>query len=228
MVIHNITLDPKVSRGARGGPRFFTTIIAAFSGYEKANANWATARLRWDIGHVVNDMTKLAYVLSFFRARQGRAYGFLFRDPSDYYAGMSYVADVLTPNAVPEVLAATGDGATLVFQLTKTYTDTIASSVRTVYRPIQTDFTSGADVSPKIYTKTGAGAWTLKTVTTDYSINFSTGKVTFVSAPAAGVQIGWAGQFCIAARFDTDDMIISLDAANVGEWQSIPVVEVRE
>lgn len=224
--IQNVVFDPWISQGATGGPGFFTTIIESFGGYDKTFANWATARCKWDVGHVIYSTDKLAYVLAFFRARQGRAYGFLFRDPTDYYAGMTWSNNALVPAATPEILPVAGDGATTAFQLTKTYADVAVTVVRPIYRPIQNDFHSGASVAPVIYQKI-AGVWTA-IASASYSVNYTTGVVTFTTAPGAGVQIGWSGQFYVAVRFDTDDMSISLEAANVGEWQSIPIVEVRE
>lgn len=226
-VIHNVVFDTQVSQGASGGPKFFTTIIAATGGYEKTVANWAAARSRYDVGHVIQNRAKLAYVIAFFRARVGRAFGFLFRDPLDFYAGMTWANNALTASAIPEILAITGTGAVTAFQLTKTYSDAGATQVRNITRPIQTDFVTSASVAPGVYTNNGGG-WVLKTVTTDYTINFTTGVVTFVVAPANAVQIGWSGQFYVPVRFDTDEMHVKLEAAGVGEWASIPLVEVRE
>lgn len=223
--IHDVVFNPRISTGARGGPKFFTTIIAASSGFEKSIANWQASRRSFDVGHVVESQEKLAYVLAFFVARQGRAYGFLFRDPMDYRAGMKWANNVLVPDAIPEILPVLGNGATTAFQLTKTYSDAAATIVRPITRPTITDFFSGASVAPIIYQKL-SGVWTVISPSA-YTISASTGVVTFTTPPSNTVQIGWAGQFYIPARFDTDEMSISLEAANIGEWQSIPIIEVR-
>lgn len=65
-------------------------------------------------------------------------------------------------------------------------------------------------------------------MTTGWALVDSTGLVTFTTAPAAGAIIAWAGRFDIPARFDTDDMRISIEAVQLGNWPSIPIVEVRE
>lgn len=226
MTIHNIVFNTQVSQGARGGPQFFTTMMVATGGFEKSQANWSAGKCRYDVGHVIESRTKLAYVLAFFRARQGKAYGFLFRDPTDFYAGMIWSANALAPSATPEVLPVVGDGSTTAFQLTKTYADSAATVVRTITRPIQTDFVTGASVAPTIYQYL-AGTWTL-IASANYSVNYTTGVVTFTTAPSVGVQIGWSGQFYVPVRFDTDEMNVTLEAAGVGEWQSIPLVEIRE
>ena len=224
--IHNIVFNPLVSQGARGGPRFFTTICPASSGYEKTFANWAAGRCEYDIGHVVESRSKLAYVIAFFRARMGRAYGFLFRDPTDFYAGMVWFASVLTASAIPEILPVLGDGTTHTFQLTKTYTDSAATVIRNITRPILTDFNTGANVAPVIYQYL-AGVWTV-IPGANYTLNATTGVVTFTTAPANTVQIGWSGQFYVPVRFDTDQMTVTLEAAGVGDWQNIPLVEILE
>ena len=225
-VIHNVVFDPRVSQGARGGPGFFTTLVPSTSGYEKSFANWAAGRCKFNVGHVLESRTKLAYVISFLRCRQGRAYGFLFRDPTDFYAGMVWSANVLTASAVPEILPVVGDGATTVFQLTKSYSDSAVTVSRTIRRPILTDYTTGANVAPIIYQKL-AGVWTVISGA-NYTLDATTGLVTFTVAPANTVQIGWAGQFYVPVRFDVDELDVTLEAAGVGEWQSIPLVEVKE
>jgi uncharacterized protein (TIGR02217 family) len=46
----------------------------------------------------------------------------------------------------------------------------------------------------------------LKTLTTDYTINSTTGLVTFVTAPANTAALTWTGQFARIVRFDDDAM----------------------
>jgi uncharacterized protein (TIGR02217 family) len=55
--------------------------------------------------------------------------------------------------------------------------------------------------APSIYV-----AGVLQTLTTNYTINATTGLVTFVTAPANGAALTWSGQFARVVRFDDDSM----------------------
>lgn len=215
--VHPVVFEPKISQGASGGVSYSTTIIAALGGWEQRIANWDAGRLRWDISKMLDNRTTLAYVIQFFRARKGMAYGFLFKDWSDYYVGMSWVADVLTHTGTPEEIA-TGDGVETEFQLTKTYEDASGSEVRNITRPKSSGL--------KIWTKTGGGAWT--EAVSGWTLDDTTGVVTFSAAPSSGVLIGWSGEFYVPVRFDTDLQQIMLEGYGRGEWNGVSVVELRE
>ncbi|PNA40956.1 DUF2460 domain-containing protein, partial [Pseudomonas sp. MPR-AND1A] len=77
----------------------------------------------------------------------------------------------------------------------------------------------------KIY-KYISSAWVEQT--SGVSVNFSTGVVTFTTAPANGVALGWCGQFDVPVRFDTDKPTFSMDLAYVGQVQNIGLIELRE
>lgn len=216
--VHAVVFDEKISQGAVGGVSYSTTIIAALGGWEQRIANWDAGRLRWDISKVLKDRATLHYVITFFRARRGKAYGFLFKDWSDYYVGMSWVADVLTHTGTPEEIG-TGDGVETEFQLTKTYEDAAGSEVRTVTRPKASGL--------KIWTKTGSDPWD-DVDPADYTLDDTTGIVTFDTAPANGVLVGWSGEFYVPVRFDSDAQEIVLEGYGRGEWNGVNIVELRE
>jgi uncharacterized protein (TIGR02217 family) len=66
----------------------------------------------------------------------------------------------------------------------------------------------------------------LQAETTNYSIDYTTGIVTFVLPPANGVPITWGGEFDVPCRFDTDELPLSLDFYGYASG-SVPIVEVR-
>ncbi|MEQ1936188.1 MAG: DUF2460 domain-containing protein [Fimbriimonadaceae bacterium] len=68
----------------------------------------------------------------------------------------------------------------------------------------------------------------LKTETTHYSINYSTGVITFVSAPGSNVKVQWAGKFHIPARFDFDDARLNMQVVQVGDFSAMRIIEIRE
>ena len=59
------------------------------------------------------------------------------------------------------------------------------------------------------------------------SVDTTTGVVTFSSAPALGEVITAEFEFDVPVRFDTDEMAVSMDSFDAGNWSSIPLIEVR-
>lgn len=159
--VHDVVFSEQIAQGSVGGAEFQTTILSAVGGWEQRIANWDLGRLRWDLSKMLQDRDVLAYVIAFYRARKGRAYGFLFKDWSDYYVGMSWVSDVLTYTGYEQF--GTGDGADTTFQLQRTY-----------YGDLQ------------VYcdrTLQGLSAFSA------YSVFDGTGSVTFTAAPLTGVVV---------------------------------------
>lgn len=67
-----------------GGPLYSTDVVVVQSGAEKRNINWSQARGRWELGERLLARSELAQVVRFFRAMQGRAQGFRYKDWADY------------------------------------------------------------------------------------------------------------------------------------------------
>jgi uncharacterized protein (TIGR02217 family) len=73
-----------ISYGAIGGPGYQTNVVIVSSGHEQRNADWDTARGRWEVSQGVKTKTDFDTLAAFFRAVKGRAHGFRFKDWSDY------------------------------------------------------------------------------------------------------------------------------------------------
>ena len=102
---HNVRLSKRIETGVSGGPGFKTSIIETSSGDEYRNVEWSRVRGRWTIAYT-NDHRDNQEITAFFYARRGRAYGFRFRDWSDYHVDNVF---------------AVGDGTTTEFQAAKVY-----------------------------------------------------------------------------------------------------------
>jgi uncharacterized protein (TIGR02217 family) len=82
---HIETLFPVgISYNATGGPTFATDIAEVDSGYEYANQNWSSARMRFEVGHDARTATEFQTLLAFYLAVKGRANSFNFKDWSDF------------------------------------------------------------------------------------------------------------------------------------------------
>jgi uncharacterized protein (TIGR02217 family) len=195
---HEVQFPPDISYGAVGGPGWSTSVVTTVSGHERRNANWSQARGRWNVAHGLKRRQQVAELIAFFRARRGRAYGFRFKDWTDFHA----LAQTL----------GVGDGTTKSFQLVKRYASGGEVVTRTITRPV-----AG---TVKVYRDgvLAASGW---------SVDVTTGMVTFTTAPASGVIVTADFDFDVPARFDTDQMEITIETYQLGSWGQIPVVEIR-
>ncbi|MDE3017021.1 MAG: DUF2460 domain-containing protein [Pseudomonadota bacterium] len=187
-----------IAYGSAGGPEYSTDIVITNSGYEQRNANWSQSRARYNVAHGIKTQAQLDALIAFFRARKGRADGFRFKDWSDY-------------QTTGEAIAA-GDGVTTVFQLTKAYASGTTSESRSISKPV-----AG---TVNIYL-----AAVLQN--SGYTLDTTTGLVTFTAAPGSGVAITADFQFDVPVRFDTDRLAATLDSYSSYSWQDIPLVEIR-
>lgn len=197
-VFHEVQFPPKIAYGASGGPEFNTSITTNFAGFEQRNINWQKARGRWDISTGIKNKTDMDTVIAFFRARFGKAYGFRFKDWSDYQAVGQNIG--------------TGNAVLTVFQLTKTYVSGSNTYVREIKKPV-----TG---TVKIYLNSVLQV-------TGFSIDHTTGMVTFTTAPGSGVIVSADYDFDIPARFDTDTLAVRIDGPAQYLWDAIPIVETR-
>jgi uncharacterized protein (TIGR02217 family) len=207
MAFHEVRFPDNISRGARGGPERRTQIVEMASGDEERNGSWADSRRRYDASYGIRKADDLATVTAFFEARRGRLYGFRWKDWADYKSGLPSA----TITAVDQPIG-TGTGAATTFQLVKRYTSGAQSWTRTITKPVA-----------------GTVALALNGVAqiTGWTVNTSTGVVTFAAAPALGVAITAGFTFDVPVRFDADTLDVTLDFERLGSITSIPLIEVR-
>jgi hypothetical protein len=60
-----------------------------------------------------------------------------------------------------------------------------------------------------------------------WSVDTTTGLVTFVTASALGVEVTADFEFDVQVRFDTDHMAVTIESYRLHNWQQIPIVELR-
>ncbi|KUJ85965.1 glycoside hydrolase family 24 [Ruegeria marisrubri] len=207
MAFHEVRFPDNISRGARGGPERRTQIVELASGDEERNASWANSRRRYDVAYGIRRADDLAAVVAFFEARNGRLYGFRFKDWADYKS----CAPSQTPSATDQVIG-TGDGTTTAFQLVKRYTSGSQTWVRTITKPVAGTVTVAIDGVEQA---------------TGWSVDTTTGIVSFTTAPASGAAITAGFAFDVSVRFDTDTLDVTLDIERLGSITSIPLMEIR-
>jgi len=206
MAFHDIRFPDSIAQGAVGGPGFSTAVVTGSGGNEQRIANWARARRRYNVATGLKRRVDVATLIAFFLAREGRLHGFRFKDWSDYQ--------------MPRQVIGTTDGTDATWQIFRRYTSGSTTSDRTITRPVASSvlvWVNDAVVAA------GPGA-------EQFQVNLSTGVITLGSTLAAtsGQAIEAACEFDVPVRFDTDELPLTLRSHEIGEWDDIPVVELRE
>jgi uncharacterized protein (TIGR02217 family) len=207
---HEIRFPLDVSLKGSGGPQRRTEIIALASGREERNARWANSRRRYDAGYGVRTLDALHAVITFFEERRGRLYGFRWRDRADWKS----CEPSRTPAATDQPIG-TGTGSRAGFQLVKRYGAVHAPWDRTVAKPV-------------VGTVRVAVAGVEKTAGTDFAVDAATGLVTFSVGriPAAGAAVSAGYAFDVPVRFDSDELVVDLEAFAAGQIPHIPLIEI--
>lgn len=207
MAFHEIRFPDDISRGARGGPERRTQIVELASGSEERNASWADSRRRYDVSYGIRRADDLAAVVTFFEARNGRLYGFRFKDWSDYKS--------CPPSGDPaplDQLIGTGDGTRTAFQLVKHYASGPRTWTRSIAKPV------AGTVRVALGGVEQVSGW---------AVEPATGVVAFAAAPGNGVTVRAGFEFDVPVRFDSDTLDVTLEIERLGSITSIPLVEIR-
>jgi uncharacterized protein (TIGR02217 family) len=207
MAFHEVRFPDNISRGARGGPERRTQVVELASGDEERNASWANSRRRYDVAYGIRRADDLAAVVAFFEARNGRLFGFRFKDWADYKSSLPSQAVTPTDQQI-----GTGTGSLKTFQLAKRYTSGAQTWVRIIAKPVT------GTVRVALGTVEQMSGWTL---------DATTGVVTFTIAPGSGVIVRAGFEFDVPVRFDTDMLDVTLDIERLGSITSIPLLEIR-
>ncbi|WP_323035001.1 DUF2460 domain-containing protein [Pararhodobacter sp.] len=207
MAFHEVRFPDNISRGARGGPERRTQIVELASGDEERNASWANSRRRYDVAYGIRRADDLAAVVAFFEARNGRLHGFRYKDWADYKSALPSQAITATDQQI-----GTGTGSLQTFQLAKRYTSGAQTWVRTIAKPVAGTVRIALGMVEQM------SGWTLDT---------TTGVITFTTAPAGGVIVRAGFEFDVPVRFDSDMLDVTLDFERLGSITAIPLLEIR-
>lgn len=226
-----ILLDPDIVLGSDGSPSVSGSPEFANTKPQNPGTGFRAVNVtRYDpIEVLVFDLallgaSQLAYLLKIWRGGSGNAVGLRVRVPWDF-------------TAVDEVFGVGAAGQT-VFNPVKTYTRpgvTARQDVRRIVKPVtNTNVVGGvtlnepsgspARVIPSLAAVSlGVPGFTIKkdgAPTSAYTINNTTGVITFTVAPANGVVLSWSGEFdtpCAFAdnafpitKFDVDSEVKSV------------------
>ncbi len=204
MAFHEVSLPARLAFGSTGGVERRTEIVTLASGYERRSTPWSQGRRRYLIGSNLRSLDDMATLTAFFEARRGRLYGFRFRDFADFKS----CAPGATVAPTDQVIGV-GDGVRRTFPLVKIYGD----QVRDIRKPVGGSVrvaVNGVEPSP--------GAWSIET---------TTGLVTFAVPPASGATVKAGFHFDTPVRFDADRIEVTLESFGAGRMVAMPLIEVR-
>ena len=181
-----------ISYGATGGPMYLTDVVATVSGREQRNSKWSQARAKYNVASGIKTESQWQALISFFRARRGKAVGFRFKDWSDY-KGENQPINNISGND---------------YQMVKQYSSGAVAVEREITKPVAGTI--------KLYEDSVLQA-------SGWSVDTATGIITTALSGTLTVDF----EFDVPVRFDTDEMSISMDSFDAGNWNSIPLIEVR-
>ena len=206
---HDILFPMPVGLNASGGPVRRTEIVTLGSGYEERTARWLNSRRYYDAGTGIRTLDDLHMVMEFFEERRGRLHAFRYRDPFDFNSSSPSLD--ITPL---DQEIGVGDGVETAFQLTKAYGQDHAPLSRNITRPVASSVRIAVD-GVELFSPT------------DWSVDETTGIVTFVNPPGSAAVVTAGFLFDVPVRFDTDRLSFDMAAFNAGAIPNIPLVEVR-
>lgn len=213
MSFHEVQFPTGISYGARGGPGHNTAVDELDSGAEERIARWSSPRAAYDVAYGIKTQADLAEVVAFARAREGAFHGFRFKDWSDFTTRTDGISAPTNADADLGV----GDGATTEFQLVKTYSSGGTTKTRRIEKPV-----SGSVVV--------SVAGVAQTEGVDFTVNTTTGLVTFAVAPTVGQTVRAGCRFDVPVRFgkEVDEILeVSLDAYEAGSIPRLTAVEIK-
>jgi uncharacterized protein (TIGR02217 family) len=110
-----------ISRGAKGGPAFKTTVTMTGSQSEQRVAHWSDPIRSWDVSMGARTQIQAQALVAFFLAVMGKATGFRFKDWQDYQIETASNTTLLTATT---------------FQIVKRYTFGSITRTRKIKKPI--------------------------------------------------------------------------------------------
>ena len=209
MAFHDIRFPANLSFGAIGGPERRTEIVTLANGFEERNSPWAHSRRRYDAGMGLRSLDDVEALVAFFEARQGQMHGFRWKDWGDFKSCCPSGTVASTDQVI-----FVGDEVTREVQLVKAY----ASGAQRYLRPI---------TKPVAGTVRVQIAGDEKQEAIDYTVDTSTGIVTFAEPPGIGAEVRAGFEFDVPVRFDSDRIATAVASFQAGQAPSVPVVEVR-
>lgn len=205
---HNVRFPPAISLGAVGGPERKVDIVRLRNGAEYRNVHCRHSKRVYEAGSGIKTKDELFEILSFFEARGGSEYGFLWKDWLDFSSG--YPSHDI--GAEDEILGV-GDNETTIFPLVKHYRSGDGDYLRPIRKPVLSTLLVAIDGTERVEGM-------------HYSFDDALGSIVFQDPVTSGATVTAGFEFDVPVRFDCEKLDISLSHFDAGEVLHIPLVEV--
>lgn len=200
---HNVRFPEDVSWGSAGGPQFKTQVYESMNGFEKRNIDWSQPMMKFDVKYGIKTDVQMLRVFEFFNARQGRAYGFRYKNWGNY--------------RIQQAPIATGDGYSTRLPLWKFY----GFQGSRMYKRLR-------KIVEGTVTGVGVGAPGTMVEGVDYNIDYDTAEIALNYAPGYGIPVYATNlEFDEPVRFDIDSIQSVLDGFNNQSLSSLDLVGVK-
>jgi len=197
-----------ISYGSGGGPGFSTRVVESDAGDRQKIRRRSSARRRYAAAEAVKRLSDLVEIMEFYISVGGIANSFRFKDFFDF----TTASDHTGTHTSTDVTIGTGDGSETEFQLIKVYSLGSFTHTRTITKPVSGTVLASLD----------------DVTTTAFTVDTTTGKITFDSAPGLGVSIKAGFEFDVPVSFDDsidDGIYLSMDQFEEGSIPDVPLIE---
>jgi len=219
MSFYEVEFPRQITFKSVGGPTWKTTVNTGLSGAEQRNSNWSITRNKYTVNLITPTGQQPAsyaqLLLAFFNVVRGKGDAFRLYDWND--------------NTMSPVTIGIANGTTTVFQLAKPYTIGSRTYSRVITKPITSAIT---DYQGNALPNT-VQVFDNSVLTTAYTLDPTTGLITFPTAPLTGHIISAGCQFHIPVRFDSDELPLTaeesdfIDGTGVNSLSQLALIEVR-
>ena len=214
MAFRNLPFPGRISAGGDSTPVLQVDISRSASGNEKRVSRRGVALHTFTAPLNIRTLDDIYEVKKHFLIVGGPLYSFPYKDLLDFKSVAPEVTNI--PSNL-DCLVGTGDGSTATFQLVKTYPESGFFYTRPIYLPVQgTVLISVAGVA--------------KTETTHWTMNYTTGILTFTGGniPTSGQLIKAGFEFNCKVRYATNNIQAVAEAYRAGSIPSLTLIEVLD
>ncbi|QJA43167.1 hypothetical protein [Phaeobacter phage MD18] len=199
---HEVRFPEDVSWGSRGGPVYKTQVFTSHRGYEKRNVDWSQPMMQFNAAYGIKTDAHIMDVLNFFNARQGRLFGFRYKNWCNY--------------RIKEGVIATGDGYSKRLPLWKFYGFAGSRHYKRL-RKIVRGSVSGVQVGVEPVVEG-----------VDFRIDYDAGEIVFNDPVGYGIPVRAINlEFDEPVRFEEDSVENVIEQYNNNALNNLAMVSVR-
>ena len=216
-VIEEVELPLNIAVNTSGGPGILVGIVKGMGDLDERIVRSPHARRHYDLRSGLRDRAQGAALAAFFIARNGVANGWLLRDPFDNSTKADHIS---APTAIDIQIQPFGDGITTVFQLRTQYISGNTVVYRDIYKPVAGTVRVAVNLVEQV-----SPGWTLP-----WSVDVTTGLITFTTPPAPGAVISAGCYFNTPVQFGEElastHLAASFEDFDQERFDQIPAVEM--